>query len=91
MEQEGMINENQRRRHEVSKRPFKSTKKHPMTWVTYRPPFKAENGMVLDGFGYVVAQFQPNEQILVGRTTGMDAADALACALNEYATGGTEE
>lgn len=53
---------------------------------TYRAPFTEEQGMVLDAMGYVVAQFQESEEILVGKTS-WNACEVVVRALNEYCGG----
>lgn len=63
------------------KRRIRSTKKHPVKVITYRPPFTVCNGMVLDGGGFVIAQFQPYEEVKIGRFT-LNAAEVVAKAMN---------
>lgn len=62
------------------------TRKKRVVVHTYKAPFVEEQGMVLDAMGYVVAQFQEHEEILVGKTS-WSACEVVVRALNEYCGG----
>lgn len=64
----------------------RKTRKKRVVVHTYKAPFVVEQGMVLDASGYVVAQFQENEEILVGKTS-WSACEVVVRALNEYCGG----
>ena len=69
---------------------MKHAKKHPTSFFTYRPPFNycADLHAVTDADGNIIAHFEPNEQILTGKTTATDAGLVVSWALNAYLTKG---
>lgn len=59
-------------------------RKRKQQTVTFHPPFMASGNFVLDSYGFVLAQFMPVEQILVGGKVHA-IADFVVTALNEFA------
>lgn len=62
-------------------------RKIPTHTITYLPPFDTKGLYVVDRMGMVVAQFQRNERILVGKIGSMWAPETLAMALNTFSLG----